>query len=60
MKEYVFLHKLVNEGTKIGDLKDFSPGLTIAMFYQDSRAVVTLILDSNQSQDKNKLIEDGF
>jgi hypothetical protein len=57
MKEYAFLHKLVNEGTKIGDLKDFSPELTITMFYQESRAVVNLILDSNQSQDKNKLIE---
>jgi AcrR family transcriptional regulator len=60
MKEYVFLHKLVDEGIKTGKIKDFSPELTIAMFYQGSRAVVNLILDSDPSQDKNKLIEDGF
>lgn len=60
MKEYIFLHNLVNEGIKTGEIKDFSPELTISMFYQGSRAVVNLILNSDSSQDKNKLIEDGF
>ncbi|MCO5382448.1 TetR/AcrR family transcriptional regulator [Methanosarcina sp. Z-7115] len=60
MKEYIFLHNLVNEGIKTGEIKDFSPELTIAMFYQSSRAVVNLILNSNLSKDKNELIENGF
>jgi AcrR family transcriptional regulator len=60
MKEYVFLHNLMNEGIKRGEIKDFSPELTIAMFYQGSRAVVNLILNSDPSKDKNELIEDGF
>ena len=60
MKEYIFLHNLVNEGIKTGEFKDFSPELTIAMFYQSSRAVVNLILNSNLSKDKNELIENGF
>jgi len=60
MKEYVFLHDLVNEGIKTGVIRDFSAELTIAMFYQASRTVVNLILDSDSSQDKNKFIEDGF
>jgi AcrR family transcriptional regulator len=60
MKEYIFLHNLVNEGIKTGEIKDFSPELTIAMFYQSGRAVVNLILNSNLSKDKNELIENGF
>ena len=60
MKEYVFLHDLVNEGTKTGEIRDFSEELVIAMFYHSSRTVVNLILDSDSSQDKNKFIEDGF
>ncbi|MGB9929971.1 MAG: TetR/AcrR family transcriptional regulator [Methanosarcina sp.] len=60
MKEYVFLHKLVNEGVKTGEIRDFPEGLIISMFYQGSRTVVNLILDSNQLQNKNKFIEDGF
>ena len=60
MKEYVFLRNLVNEGIKTGEIKDFSPELTISMFYQGSRAVVNLILNSDPSQDENELIEDGF
>ena len=55
MKEYVFLHNLVNEGIKTGEIRDFSAELTIAMFYQASRAVVNLILDSDPSQDENKV-----
>ena len=60
MKEYVFLHNLVDEGIKAGEIKDFSAELIIAMYYQGSRAVVNLILDSDPSQDENKIIEDGF
>ena len=60
MKEYVFLHDLVNQGIKTGVIRDFSAELTIAMFYQTSRVVVNLILDSDSSQNKNKFIEDGF
>jgi len=60
MKEYVFLHDLVNEGIKTGVIRDFSPELIIAMFYHASRTVVNLILDSDSSNDENKFIEDGF
>ena len=60
MKEYVFLHNLVNEGIITGEIRDFSADLTITMFYHASRTVVNLILDSDSSQDKNKFIEDGF
>ena len=60
MKEYVFLRNLVNEGIKTGEIKDFSPELTIAMFYQGGRAVVNLIFNSDPSQDKSELIENGF
>ncbi len=60
MKEYIFLHNLVNEGIITGEIRDFSAELTIAMFYQASRAVVNLILDSDPSQDENKVLEDGF
>jgi AcrR family transcriptional regulator len=60
MKEYVFLHDLVNEGIKTGEIRDFSEELVIAMFYQGSRTVVNLILDSDPSRDENKIIEDGF
>ena len=60
MKEYVFLHELVDEGIKAGAIRDFSADLTISMFYQGSRAVVNLFLDSDPSQDKNKIIEAGF
>ena len=60
MKEYVFLHKLVDEGRRKGEIRDFSAELIIAMFYQGSRAVVNLILDSDPSKDENKVLEDGF
>lgn len=60
MKEYVFLHNLVDEGIKAGEIRDFSAELTIAMFYQASRTVVNFILDSDPSLDENKTIEDGF
>ena len=60
MKEYVFLHDLVNVGIKTGVIRDFSPELIIAMFYHASRTVVNLILDSDSSNDENKFIEDGF
>lgn len=60
MKEYVFLHDLVNEGIMMGEIRDFSAELTIAMFYHGSRTVVTLIFDSDPSKDENELVEDGF
>ncbi|HEY3362220.1 MAG TPA: TetR/AcrR family transcriptional regulator [Methanosarcina sp.] len=60
MKEFVFLHKLVNEGIKTGEIQEFSPDLTISMFYQDSRAVVDLILNSDFSKDRDELIKNGF
>jgi AcrR family transcriptional regulator len=60
MKEYFFLHNFVNEGIKSGEIKNFSPELTITMFYQGSRAVVGLILDSNVASDKDELVEKGF
>jgi AcrR family transcriptional regulator len=59
MKEYVFLHDLVKEGIVTEEIRDFSAELTIAMFYQASRTVVNLILDSDP-QDKNEFIKDGF
>ncbi|AKB82653.1 Transcriptional regulator, TetR family [Methanosarcina barkeri 3] len=60
MKEYVFLHNLVDEGIKKGEIRDYSAELAIAMFYQGSRTVVNLILDSDSSLDKNKALEEGF
>jgi AcrR family transcriptional regulator len=60
MKEYVFLHKLVDEGINAGEIRDFSAELIIAMFYQSSRTVVNFILDSDSSLDENKVLEDGF
>ncbi len=60
MKEYVFLHNLVDEGIRTGEFRDFSADLTISMFYQASRTVVNFILDSDSSLDENKIIEDGF
>lgn len=58
-KEYVFLHDLMKEGIANGDIKDYSAELVMAMFYQSSRTVVNLILDS-EPQDKDKVIADGF
>jgi hypothetical protein len=60
MKEYVFLHNLVDEGIKAGEIRDFPAELTIAMFYQASRTVVNFILDSDSSLNENKVLEDGF
>jgi len=60
MKEYIFLHKLVDEGIRAGEIKDFSENLIISMFYQASRTVVNFILDSSSSLNENKIIEDGF
>ena len=59
MKEYIFLHDLVKEGIENGDIRDYSAELVIAMFYQSSRTVVNLILDS-EPLDKEKVIDDGF
>ena len=60
MKEYEFLHNFVKEGIKSGEIKDFSPELTITMFYQGSRAVVGLMLDSEVASERDELIEKGF
>ncbi len=60
MKEYVFLHDLVNEGIVTEEIRDFSAELIISMFYQASRTVVNLILDPDPSHDKNEFTEDGF
>ena len=60
MKEYVFLHNFVDEGIKTGEVRDFPAELVMAMFYQGSREVVNLILDSDSSLDKHKIIADGF
>lgn len=60
IKEYIFLHNLVDEGIKKGEIRDLPAELTIAMFYQGSRAVVNLLLDSDLSQDEKKIIDDGF
>lgn len=59
MKEYVFLHDLVEEGIANGEIRDYSGGLIIGMFYESSRTVVSFILSSGP-EDKNKVIEDGF
>ena len=60
MKEYVFLHDLVNEGIITEEIRNFSAELIIAMFYQGSRTVVNFILDSDSLLDENKVLEDGF
>ena len=60
MKEYEFLHNLVKEGIKSGDIKDFSPELIITMFYHSSRAVVGLMLESEVVSEREELIEKGF
>jgi len=60
VKEFVFLHKLVNEGIKTGEIQESSPELTISMFYQGSRVVVNLILNSDLSKDENELTDNGF
>ncbi|MDM7920572.1 MAG: TetR/AcrR family transcriptional regulator [Methanosarcina sp.] len=60
MKEYVFLHDLVDEGIKTGEIRDFPAELVIAMFYQGSRTIVNFILESDSLKDQNKVLEDGF
>jgi AcrR family transcriptional regulator len=60
MKEYIFLHDFVKEGINTGEIRDFPEELIISMFYQGSRTVVALILNSDSAPDKNELIENGF
>jgi hypothetical protein len=36
MKEYVFLHDLVNEGIKTGEIRDSSQELTISSFIREA------------------------
>lgn len=58
-KEYVFLNDLVKEGITNGDIKDYSVELVTSMFYQSSRTVVNLILES-EPPNKDAIIEEGF
>lgn len=58
-KEYVFLFDLVKEGISDGDIRDYSVELVASMFYQSSRTVVNLILES-KPPNKDEVIEDGF
>ncbi|MBA2864372.1 TetR/AcrR family transcriptional regulator [Methanococcus maripaludis] len=60
MKEYVFLHTLVEEGLNEGHIKELPSELVMAMFYQNSRIVVEVISGYDSSKDENKLIDDGF
>ncbi|KKG13088.1 TetR/AcrR family transcriptional regulator [Methanosarcina sp. 2.H.A.1B.4] len=60
MKEYIFLSELVQEGITSGVLKDYTPELTMKVFFHGTKAVVSLILDSNVSLDTEELIENGF
>ncbi|KKH45658.1 TetR/AcrR family transcriptional regulator [Methanosarcina sp. 1.H.A.2.2] len=60
MKEYIFLSELVQEGVTSGVLKDYTPELTMKVFFHGTKAVVSLILDSNVSLDTEELIENGF
>lgn len=58
-KEYVFLFDLVQEGITNGDIRDYSVELVTSMFYQSSRTVVNLILES-EPPNRDEVIEDGF
>ncbi|WP_459202208.1 TetR/AcrR family transcriptional regulator [Methanococcus sp. CF] len=60
MKEYVFLHKLVDDGIKNGDVKELPSELVIALFYQNSRTLVDVISSCGPSCNENKFIDDGF
>ncbi|MCS3901881.1 TetR/AcrR family transcriptional regulator [Methanococcus voltae] len=60
MKEYVFLHTLIESGIKNGYVKELPSELVIAMFYQNSRTVVEVINNVGSSKNESKLIEDGF
>lgn len=60
MKEYVFLHSLVEEGLKEGYIKELPSQLVIAMFYQNSRTLVEVISACGPSCNENKFIDDGF
>ena len=60
MKEYIFLNELVQEGIASGVLKDYTPELTMTIFFHGTKALVNLILDPNVSLDTEELIENGF
>ncbi len=58
MKEYEFMLALVEEVFRNG--KDYSMELSMAIFYQSSRAIVELILNTSRQQSMDEIIEDGF
>jgi AcrR family transcriptional regulator len=59
-KEYEFIRTLLEEGFQNANNKNYSVELSLAIFYQSSRAVVNLILNSDHQKDMNEIIEDGF
>ncbi len=60
MKEYEFMRALAEEGFGNGETGNYSMELAMMIFYQSSRAVVSLILDSGSLQDMDEIIEEGF
>lgn len=58
MKEYEFMLVLVEN--VFGKGKDYSMELSMAIFYQSSRAVVELILNAGLQDNMDGIIEDGF
>ena len=60
MKEYEFIRILVEEGLGNRKKEDCSIELAKMIFYQSSRAVVNLILDSSRFEDMDEIIEEGF
>ncbi|WP_406661625.1 TetR/AcrR family transcriptional regulator [Methanolobus sp. ZRKC3] len=59
-KEYEFIRTLIDEGFRSEKTKDHSMELTMAIFYQSSRAVVELILNTGRLENIDDIIEDGF
>ncbi|MBP1909207.1 TetR/AcrR family transcriptional regulator [Methanolobus bombayensis] len=59
MDEYLFYSDLVKEKITNVDIMEHSVNMVKSMFYQSSRVVVNLILNS-EPQDRDKIIEYGF
>ncbi|AKB25047.1 Transcriptional regulator, TetR family [Methanosarcina sp. MTP4] len=60
MKEYESIRALAEEGFRNGKTGNYSMELAMMIFYQSSRAVVSLVLDSRSSLDMDEIIEEGF
>ena len=60
MKEYIFLHNLVNEGIKTGEIKGLFPRIDHNDVLSGQQGIVSLILDSNVALDKDRLYREGF